>query len=75
LDGKERISVVVKLETSPCFDVIYYPLSEIAINEGRAHYRRLLNELRDCVEIDVWPGKCDELAKVDFNNWNIEKAS
>lgn len=72
LDGIERVNVVVKLETSPCFDVLYFPLPDTALMEGRAHCRRLLNELRDCVEVDAWPGKCDELAKVDFNNWVID---
>lgn len=73
LDGRNRVNVVVKLETTPCFDVVVYPLSDTAITEGRSHYRRLLNELRDCLEADAWPGKCDELATVDFHNWVIDK--
>lgn len=75
LDGIERVCMVVKLETSPCFDVVYYPLPDVAIVEGRAHYRRLLNELRDCLEVNAWPGKCDELAHADFDNWVIDKAA
>lgn len=72
LDGRDRVCVVIKIETKPCFDVVYYPLPAIAIEEGRSHYRDKLNELRDCVEANAWPGKCDELAEVNFHDWYIE---
>lgn len=75
LDGRDRTCVVVKLETEPAYDVVYYPLPDQAIIEGRAHYQRLMRELRDCIQVNAWPGKCDELAPVKFNNWVIEKAA
>ena len=73
IDGKDRRVICVKLETSPVFDVVYYPIPWDAIIAGRDHYERLLSELRDCIDANCWPGKSNELAPVRFSNWKIER--
>lgn len=74
LDGLERKCICVKVETTPCFDVVYYPLPYEAIAEGRYHYKELLQELKDCSDANLWPGKGNnELAEVNFSRWQIRE--
>jgi hypothetical protein len=69
VDGRKRTCVVIKAETIPCYDVVFYALPDAAIDAGREHYKRLLCELRDCIEAGLWPGKCEGLSDVDFDKW------
>lgn len=72
LDGCKRICICVKVETAPCYDVVYYPLPWEALEEGRKHYERLRGELRDCMNAQSWPGKDNGgLARVAFDRWAL----
>lgn len=71
-DGLSRPCVCIKVETLPCYDVVFYPIPWEAIAEGRVHYSRLLQEFRDCMHANYWPGKCNELAEVNFDKWEID---
>lgn len=55
----------VFVESSPPFGVRAAPLSELAIDEGRKIYRRLLNELAECRASDHWP------IYEDPDEWNL----
>jgi len=55
VDRIDEYGLVVIESTGPHFGIKAAPLSEAAINTGRAEYRRLLNQIATCLETDFWP--------------------
>lgn len=48
--------ILIAVESSPPFDVIVYRVPAPSVEYGRAEYRRLLARLKECRELDSWPG-------------------
>jgi hypothetical protein len=62
LDGLEQLTgfthtyTITAVETVSPFDVLAAPLSEDAIESGRDQYKKLLCQIAECREANIWPG-------------------
>lgn len=61
----DPVPLLLAVESSPPFDVVPYRLGPEVIEAGRTEYRRLLARLKECRELDQWPGLAPD-APVDL---------
>ena len=76
LDNKIRDGLVVVPRTEKPFEVLIYPVPDDAIQTGRLLYRSCLNKVRDCREVNAYPGLCEGvgrgLRKPSFPEWALK---
>lgn len=56
LTGERHTGAIVVAETSPPYSVKAAPLDDEYLDAGRAEYRRLLDQIAECIQSNNWPG-------------------
>jgi len=73
LDGRDRACVIVKLETTPPYDVVPYVLPNEVVVSGRNTYCRWLWRLKTCWEAGTYPGLAlGGLRRLPIRKWALE---
>lgn len=60
---------IVAVETAPPYDVGVFLMSAGEIAAGRALYTSLIDQLRSCMDSDMWPGRYPTLTPLSLPQW------
>jgi hypothetical protein len=70
--------VLICVEKTPPFDVVCYPVDELAVRIGRREIEGAIQTYRHCVETGEWPGRCagvsDELTLPRWRQKELDAA-
>ena len=65
--------VLITVQQDAPHDVVVYAIPPDVIDQGRRIYKRLLSDLRECVEADEWPGLADGELTFNLPAWAYDE--
>ncbi len=71
LADMDRRFLIVSVESDPPHGIMVYELDDQALAEGRAAYRRHLDQYAECVRTGVWPGYREGIWPLSLPRWAL----
>ncbi|HUU96837.1 MAG TPA: PD-(D/E)XK nuclease-like domain-containing protein [Phycisphaerae bacterium] len=65
--------VLIAVQNQAPYDVAVYELPDVVVEQGRAEYRRLLEQVLRCTEHNEWPGVAPDTVQLTLPAWAVEE--
>jgi exodeoxyribonuclease VIII len=78
LDGVSKFQpaerfIIISIESEPPYATAIYELDHATIEAGRAAYRKDLEKLNQCKQVNKWPAYGEEIETINLPHWAWEE--